>query len=105
MIRKACPTVPLYGPGEWLSYLNSNLRYPDEAVNNGLQGKVIISMVVNEDGHPSDYAVFQKVAPSLDQEALRVVSSYEHLFIPAEKDGKKVKSLYMSPIIFKMETN
>jgi len=95
--------IPLYGSGEWLSYLNRSFRYPDDAVNNEIQGTVIISMIVDEKGNASDYAVFKSVAPSLDQEALRVVSSFEHRFVPAEKDGKKVKSLYLRTVTFKLE--
>lgn len=95
--------LPLFGPAEWLNYLNNSFRYPDEAVDKEQQGTVLISMVVDENGQVSNYAVSQKAAPSLDQEALRVVSSYERLYIPGEKDGKKVKTLFLQPIIFKMQ--
>jgi hypothetical protein len=43
------------------------------------------------------------VRSTLDQEALRVVSSFEHQFIPAEKGGKKVKPLFLQPMVFKLE--
>jgi len=95
--------VPLFSPGEWLSYLNDNFRYPDEAVDKNLQGKVIISMIVDENGQVSDYAVSTSAAPSLDKEALRVVSSHENIFAPAQKDGKKVRSICFQPLIFKLE--
>jgi len=97
------PAVPLFGPAEWLSYLNDNFRYPDEAVEKHLQGKVVISMVVDENGQVSDYAVSTSAAPSLDKEALRVVSSHENLFAPAQKDGKKVRSVVFQPLVFKLE--
>lgn len=95
--------IQLYGSVEWQRYLNHNFRYPNEAVEKELMGKVLISITVDENGHASDFAVFQKAAPSLDQEALRVVSAYAHEFVPAVKDGKKVKSLFIIPIIFKLE--
>jgi len=94
--------VPLFGPAEWLSYLNDNFRYPDEAVEKNLQGKVVISMVVDENGQVSDYAVSTSAAPSLDKEALRVVSSHENLFAPAQKDGKKVRSVVFQPLEFRI---
>jgi len=95
--------IPLFGPGEWLSYLNYNFRYPDEAVIKNQQGKVVISIVVDENGQPSDYSVSTSVAPSLDAEALRVVSSHENIFAPAQKDGKKVRSIIFQPLIFRLE--
>jgi TonB family protein len=95
--------VPLYSSGEWLSYLNRSFRYPDEAVNNEIQGTVVISMTVDEEGHATNYSVFKSAAPVLDKEALRVISEFQHLFVPAEKDGRKVKVLYLQPLAFRME--
>lgn len=95
--------IKLYGSAEWQRYLNRNFRYPNEAVEKELMGIVLISIMVDENGEPSNFAVFQKAAPSLDKEALRVVSAYDHAFTPAIKDGKKVKSLYIIPITFKLE--
>jgi len=97
--------VPLFGPSEWLSYVNSTFRYPVEAIDKNQQGKVIISMIVDENGQASDYAVSTSVAPSLDSEALRVVSSHENLFAPGQKDGKKVRSIHFQPMVFKLENN
>lgn len=95
--------IPLYGSGDWLSFLNRSFRYPDDAVNNELQGTVVISMMIDENGRTSDYAVFRTAAPVLDQEALRVVSLFDYQFIPAQKDGKKVKTIFLQPLIFKLE--
>jgi len=95
--------IPLYSSGDWLSYLNRNFRYPDEAVNNEIQGTVVISMTVDEEGHATNYTVFKSAAPVLDKEALRVISEFQHQFVPAEKDGKKVKVLYFQPLKFQME--
>ena len=95
--------IPLYSSGEWLSYLNRSFRYPDDAVNNEIQGTVVISMTVNEEGQATNYSVFKSAAPVLDKEALRVISAFQHQFVPAEKDGKKVKVLYLQPLAFKLE--
>ncbi|HEY4205462.1 MAG TPA: energy transducer TonB [Puia sp.] len=97
--------VALFSPGDWLTFLNRNLRYPDEALIRGEQGKVIISMVVDTNGQASNYTVYTSVSPSLDKEALRVVSAYENIFAPALKDGKKVGSIYLQPLTFKMESD
>jgi TonB family protein len=95
--------IPLYGSGEWLTYLVRNFRYPDDAVNNEIQGTVVISMIIDEEGHASNYSVFKSAVPVLDKEALRVVAEFQHLFVPAEKDGKNVKSLFLRPVTFKLE--
>ncbi|HVU57321.1 MAG TPA: energy transducer TonB [Puia sp.] len=95
--------IPLFSPGEWLNFLNRNLKFPDAAVINNEQGRVVISMLVDENGQASDYAVYTSVSRSLDKEALRVVSAHDNLFAPAQKNGKKIRSIYLQPIIFKME--
>jgi len=95
--------IPLYGPGEWINYLNYHFQYPDEALNKNQQGRVVISMIVDENGKVSGYAVATSVAPSLDSEALRVISSYENTFAPAQKDGKKVRSVYFQPLEFRIK--
>jgi TonB family protein len=92
----------LYGSVEWQRYLNYNFRYPDEAVEKELMGTVLIGITVDESGHAANFVVYQNAAPSLDHEALRVVSVYDHDFIPAMKDGKKVKSLFIMPVTFKL---
>ena len=97
------PPICLMGSTEWLNFLNRTLRYPDEAVNNMQQGKVVVGITIDETGNAVDYSVFQGAAPALNQEALRVVKRCEVEYIPAVKDGKKVKSMYLMPIQFKLE--
>lgn len=97
--------LPLSSPVEWLNYLNNNFHYPDDAVDKHVQGRVIVSIVVDENGDASNYAIYQTAGASLDREALRVVSTFDNLFAPAEKDGKKVKSLYLQPIEFKLDSS
>lgn len=95
----------LYSSSEWLNFLNRTMRYPDEAVNKEQMGTVIIAVTLDETGNAIDYSVFTSAAPALDQEALRVVKLADNEYLPAEKDGKKVKSLYLVPIVFKLEFN
>jgi TonB family protein len=95
----------LYSSGEWLSFLNRTLRYPNEAVDKGQMGTVMIAVTLDETGNAIDYSVFTSAAPALDQEALRVVKLAENEYLPAEKDGKKVRSMYLLPIVFKLEVN
>jgi TonB family protein len=97
------PLVVLSGSGEWLSFLTRTLRYPDEAVYNNRMGDVVISVTVDETGAITDFGIAQSAAPSLDAEALRIVKLYPFEFIPAEKDGKKIKAQLRVPVRFKLE--
>lgn len=97
------PPIRLTGSGEWLNFLNRTLRYPDEAVNNEQMGTVIVAVTLDETGTAINYNIFQSATAALDQEALRVVKVADNEYLPAEKDGKKVKSMYLVPIVFKLE--
>jgi TonB family protein len=97
------PLLLLRGTSEWLSFINRNLTGPDETVNGVIAGKVVISIAVDEQGEITGYEVIQSAAPSLDKEALRVVKLYPYQFIPAEKNGKKIKAQYHEGIMFKVE--
>jgi len=107
-VRGALDVAParLCGSIEWLGFLNRTLRYPDEAVNKEQMGNVIVAVTIGEDGIVSDCSVFQSSSfPSLDREALRVVKLFDGEYVAAERQGKKVRSLYLETIHFKLETN
>jgi periplasmic protein TonB len=88
----------------WLSFLNHNLRYPDDAVNNNLMGIVVIEFIVDKDGSvlPTSLAVRQSVAISLDEESLRVIYK-SGSWVPAVQSGRNVKSYKLQPIVFRLE--
>ena len=76
-----------------LNFLNKNIHYPEEAVKKGLQGTVIVQMVVEKDGTPTHFEVIREVDPLLDNEALRVAKLLPK-FVPAQKDGKPVRCIF-----------
>jgi len=78
-------------------YLGKNIRYPDNARENNIQGKVIIKFLVNEDGSISDCKVIRGVDSELDKEVLRVVKSFPP-WKPGMQNGKPVKVWYTLPI-------
>ncbi len=82
-------------------YLRSNLCYPEQAANLGLQGRVIVSFVVNTDSTISNVQIERGVDPLLDDEAIRVVSSMPK-WIPGEQNGRKVRSCFRLPVLFKL---
>jgi protein TonB len=89
------------GPGAWLRYLNKNLHYPDEAVNNEIQGTVVVQFIVDKDGNVSDVnAISGPESGGLREEAVRVIKK-SGKWTPAVQNGRQVKSYKKQPIIFK----
>jgi TonB family protein len=82
-----------------LKYIAENTRYPKEAKDNNIQGRVITRFKVKEDGTVSDVSVLKGVDSQLDNEALRVVSSIPK-FTPGKLNGVSVPVWYMIPINF-----
>lgn len=77
------------------------LKYPADAVKGKVQGRVILQFVVDENGNVGNVKVVRGVAPSLDQEALRVVAMSPK-WTPGTQRGKNVKVRYIFPVIFQL---
>ena len=90
------------GNAALMSYLNSNTKYPVVAQENGVQGRVIISFVVERDGSISDVKVARSVDPSLDREAQRVVKSMPK-WKPGKQNGSTVRVKYTVPVVFRLQ--
>ncbi|NCX95570.1 MAG: energy transducer TonB, partial [Chitinophagia bacterium] len=84
------------------AFLEKELHYPDNAKEAGVQGRVIINFVVNEDGSISDVKVVRGIGGGCDEEAKRVVSMMPH-WKPGKQNGKPVKCYFTQPISFKLE--
>lgn len=82
-------------------YYESNLRYPEVAIENGIQGRVIVQFIVNTDGSISDATVIRSVDPACDEEALRVINSMPH-WTPGQTNGKNVRVRYTLPVTFRL---
>lgn len=83
------------------TYLNQNIRYPAEAQENCVQGRVVVSFVVGKDGHISDVTVLRSVDPSLDKEAVRVIRNMPR-WTPGKQGGEPVKVRYNVPVSFRL---
>ena len=92
------------GPAALMEFLSKNVKYPQEAYKNGIQGRVIVTFVINKDGSISDAKVVKSVDPQLDEEALRVVHSMPN-WIPGRQNGEPVNVKYTVPITFKLQGN
>ncbi len=90
------------GNGALLEYLATHVKYPVVAQENGVQGRVIVSFVVECDGSITDVRVERSVDPSLDREAIRVVSSMPR-WSPGKLNGYIVRVKYSAPVAFKLQ--
>ncbi|MQP10733.1 energy transducer TonB [Prevotella copri] len=84
------------------AFLSSNTKYPVVAQENGVQGRVIVSFVVERDGSITDVRVVRSVDPSLDREASRVVRSMPR-WSPGKQNGSAVRVKYTVPVVFRLQ--
>ncbi len=87
--------------GDVNKYLSENIKYPQIAIEIGLQGRVTCQFVVNRDGSIVDVEVVRGVDASLDKEALRVIKSMPK-WKPGIQNGKPVRVKYYLPVNFKL---
>jgi TonB family protein len=97
-VKEVMPEFP-GGPQALMDYLKSNVIFPKVAEDDGIQGRVVVSYVVDIDGSITDVQVVQSVHPALDKEAMRVVRNMPK-WIPGKHDGKAVQVKYSLPINF-----
>ena len=100
-VVEVMPSFP-GGQGALIQYLNSHVKYPVVAQENGIQGRVTISFVVERDGSITDVKVARSVDPSLDKEAARVVSSMPR-WTPGKQNGSAVRVKFNVPVVFRLQ--
>ena len=86
------------------TWVNTQLKYPDIAKNNGIQGRVTLQFTVDVDGSVTNVKVLRGVDPSLDNEAMRVVR-LSPKWTPGRQKGKPVRVTYTFPVIFHLTDN
>jgi protein TonB len=91
------------GDAALLNYIATNTIYPASAKKNGIQGRVIVSFSVSEDGSVGRSRIVKSVDPEVDAEAIRVINSLPAFENPAIKNGNPVPVWYMVPITFKLK--
>ncbi|QEC77133.1 M56 family metallopeptidase [Mucilaginibacter ginsenosidivorax] len=89
------------GVGAFIKFLGANIRYPKDAREKGIQGRVIITFVVEKDGSLSGNKIVRSVSPDIDAEALRVLAMSPN-WSPGTQKGKAVRVQYSVPISFKL---
>ena len=90
------------GDAALFEYLSTHIKYPTIAEENGVQGRVIVTFVVERDGSITDVKVVKSVDPSLDKEASRVVQGLPK-WIPGKQNGAPVRVKYTVPVTFRLQ--
>lgn len=90
------------GTAALMTYLAKSIKYPVIAQENGIQGRVSCSFVINKDGTIVDAEVLRGVDPSLDKEALRVINTMPK-WTPGQQRGKPVRVKYTVPVTFRLQ--
>lgn len=99
--------LPEY-PGGMVAMMNalaSSVRYPEESLKAQIQGKVVVGLTIDADGHLTDATIIKGVDPKLDAEAIRAVTATlgTVTWSPGKKDGKPVKCTMACPVDFKLK--
>ena len=89
------------GTAALLEYLRKNIKYPAICRENNIQGRVLVTFIVNKDGAIVEPEVVKSVNPSLDKEALRVISTMPN-WKPGSQRGKPVRVKYTVPVNFRL---
>ena len=85
-----------------MAYLSKNIKYPSVAQDNGIQGRVLVSFVVNKDGSIVDPEVIKSVDAALDKETMRVIKAMPK-WNPGKQRGKPVRVKYTVPVLFRLQ--
>ena len=90
------------GEQELMNFLMKNMKYPKEATDKGIEGRVIVQFVVDKDGSVVEPKVVKSVSPELDQEALRVIKMMPK-WQPGKQNGEVVRVKYHIPVSFRLQ--
>lgn len=103
MVFDVVEVMPQYPGGQiaMLKYIMENIKYPEQAMKEGIQGRVTVRFIVEKDGSISDVRPVLSVHPLLDKEAVRVVKSMPK-WSPGKQNGKPVRVRFNVPVMFKL---
>ena len=94
----------LGGIPELMKYIGVNISYPKDAINNNIQGRVILKFVVNTDGSIDRIQIIRGIDASLDIEAIRVVKTLPR-FSPGKQSGVPAPVWFSLPVLFRLQNN
>ncbi len=100
MVVEKMPEFP-GGTAELMKFLQQNIKYPEQARKDSIQGRVIVQFTIKKTGEVSNTTVIRSVSPELDAEAIRVVNAMP-LWTPGEQKGEPVNVKFTLPIQFRL---
>lgn len=100
-VAEQMPSFP-GGQAALFAFLAKTIKYPVEAEENNIQGRVIVTFIVERDGTINDVTVAKSVDPSLDREAVRVVKNMPN-WIPGKQNGETIRVKYTVPVTFRLQ--
>jgi len=95
------PTFNDNDANEFSKWVSEQVKYPQEAIDQNIQGKVVLQFTVNKEGQVEDVQVVRGVSEALDAEAVRVVSSSPK-WEPGSQNGTPVNVKYTFPVLFRL---
>lgn len=103
MVFDVVEVMPQFPGGQiaMLQYIMKNIKYPEQAMKEGIQGRVAVRFIVEKDGSISDVKPILSVHPLLNKEAVRVVESMPK-WSPGKQNGKPVRVRFNIPVMFKL---
>lgn len=90
------------GPNALLEYIKANLKYPERAAKDKVEGRVVLRFVVSKKGEVKDVTVLRSLETQCDEEAMRVVREMP-TWTPGKQNGKDVEVYYTLPILYKLQ--
>jgi len=103
MVYDVVEVMPQFPGGQiaMLKYIMENIKYPKQIMEEGIQGRVTVSFIVEKDGRVSNVRLLRSVQSALDKEAIRVVKSMPK-WTPGKQNGKPVRVRFNLPVMFKL---
>ena len=103
-VLEKAEVMPEYPGGDqaMMQFVAENVKYPQDAIDKEISGRVLVSFVVEKDGSIGDVKVVKGIGGGCDEEAVRVVNTMPK-WKPGMDKGKPVRVSYMMPITFKLQ--
>ena len=90
------------GEAKLLEYIAKNINYPKEAIEKGIEGRVIMGLIIDVDGSVTDVKLLRGIGGGCDDEAIRVIKSLPK-WRPAKQNGVSSRVSYQIPVNFKLD--
>lgn len=87
------------------NYLQQNIQYPENSLNCGKQGTVVVQFTVNTEGNLSDFDIINSVCPEIDNEVVQTLKTTDGMWLPGSNNGKPVEMTKEISLVFAVNSN